>query len=104
MRPHRELAITIAWLAFASHGFDTRALDLPSLQLTSINEVYIRQETGRIPLSFRPSISLGARRKATPELGASGLGAGPTSSPVTCNASNASSEACHTATQQGRGR
>jgi hypothetical protein len=104
MRPHREFVITIAWLAFAGHGLDNRSLDFPGLRLTSINEVYIRQETGRIPLNLKPSISLGAQRKGTPELGGRGLGSAATRAPVTCNSSNASSQACYTATQQGRAR
>ncbi len=104
MRPHRELAITIAWLAFAAQGLNNRSLELPGLQFTSINEVYIRQETRRIPLGLKPPVTVGAQRKGTPELGGRGLGSAPTSAPVTCNSSNASSQACYTATQQGHAR
>jgi hypothetical protein len=103
MRRHREFVITIAWLAFAGHGLDDRSLDLPG-RLTAINEVYIRQETGRIPLVLKPAISLGAQRKSTPELRGSGLGPAATSAPATCNSANASSQACYTATQQGHAK
>ena len=105
MRPHRQLAVTFVWLAFIAHGLPDRPLDLQALQFASISEVYIPQERGSIPLSAKPSAPLGPKqRKSTPELGGAGLGSATTSAPVTCNAANASSQACYTATQQGRGK
>ena len=106
MPAHRGLVI---WLAsfvvlapICGHHDD---LGSSGLQVASFNEVFIQQERGRIPVTLRPPANLLQPRKSTPEMGGAGLGtAQGGSAPVTCNASNASSPACYTATQQGRGR
>jgi hypothetical protein len=60
------------------------------------SDVYIEQSRGRVgPTPKAPS-------KPTPETtGAAIPSTGPTA-PITCNAQNASSQACYTATQQAR--
>jgi hypothetical protein len=63
----------------------------------AVSDVYIQQSHGRVA----PGTKIPA--KPTPELTGVGTPAttGPTA-PVTCNAQNASSQACYTATQQAR--
>jgi hypothetical protein len=60
------------------------------------SDVYIEQSRGRVA----PGIKIPG--KPTPEgTGAAIPSTGPTA-PITCNAQNASSQACYTATQQAR--
>lgn len=84
------------WLAMAllTAAFSDHAIAQTDL---AVSDVYIAQSHGRVGAGTKtPS-------KLTPEL--TGVGApaatGPTA-PVTCNAQNASSQACYTATQQAR--
>jgi hypothetical protein len=88
------------WLAIAllPAAFSDRAIaqSEPSTPPLAASDVYIQQSHGRVA----PGIKM--RGKPTPEAtGASAPSTGPTA-PVTCNAQNASSQACYTATQQAR--
>src|ERR1700754_4449531 len=93
------MAIAIAGLPIAlSHS--ARAQIAPeNLQIKPmpISDVYIEQSHGRVAPGSK------VQAKPVPEAtgGAAIQGAGPTA-PVTCNAQNASSPACYTATQQAR--
>jgi hypothetical protein len=85
------LAIAVLPAAFSDHATAQSAPPAAS-------DVYIQQ--------FHGSVGTGTKTpsKVTPELtGVIGTpaAAGPTA-PVTCNAQNASSQACYTATQQAR--
>jgi hypothetical protein len=61
------------------------------------SDVYIQQSHGHVAPSTK------VQSKPTPETATAGTptAVGPTA-PVTCNAQNASSQACYTATQQAR--
>jgi hypothetical protein len=65
--------------------------------LILVSDVYIEQSHGRVAPGTK------VQAKPVPEAtgGVAIQGAGPTA-PVTCNAQNASSPACYTATQQAR--
>jgi len=84
------------WLAMAlwSAGFSGRAI---AQSVLAASDVYIAQSHGRVA----PGTKI--QSKPTPELTGAGTAAttGPTA-PITCNAQNASSQACYTATQQAR--
>jgi hypothetical protein len=104
MRSHRELLISVAWLAFVAYmPADHGSLKPPGLQFVSINEVYIHQEKGHIPSDLKAPKGFGAHHKGTPETGG-GFNPATTAVPATCNSGNASSPACFTATQQGRAK
>ena len=106
MPAHRGLVIWAAcFVILAPISGPHNDLGLSKLQIISFSEVFIQQERGRIPITLRPPANLLQPRKSTPEMGGAGLGTTQGgAAPVTCNASNASSPACYTATQQGRGR
>jgi hypothetical protein len=63
------------------------------------SEIYIQQAKGRVA----PGTTI--QTKPTPETATTTTSVAPAAAqtaPVTCNAQNASSQACHTATQQAR--
>jgi hypothetical protein len=83
-------AIAVLPAAFSDHAIAQSATPLAA------SDVYIQQSHGRVA----PGIKM--QGKPTPEAtGASTPSTGPTA-PITCNAQNASSQACYTATQQAR--
>jgi hypothetical protein len=90
------LAIAVLPAAFSDHAI---AQSAPSETPPAASEVYIQQSRGHVGAGPK------TQSKLTPELtGVVGVPAattGPTA-PVTCNAQNASSQACYTATQQAR--
>ena len=105
MHPNNEILASTVLLVIFSHALGGHAdLNSNPFQVCALNEVYIQQERGHIPLDFKPPSRIGGSRKNTPELGASGLGSAAATTPITCNAGNASSQACYTATQQGRAK
>jgi ABC-type branched-subunit amino acid transport system substrate-binding protein len=74
----------------------TTTLGFPAYAQTAISDVYIEQTHGLV--------SPGVKVPAKPVPEAAGVviqNTGPTA-PTTCNAQNASSQACYTATQQAR--
>jgi hypothetical protein len=79
--------------AFSDHAIAS------SVTLLAVSDVYIQQSHGRVSAATK------AQSKPTPELTGANANSpattGPTA-PVTCNAQNASSQACYTATQQAR--
>jgi hypothetical protein len=87
------LAIAVLPAAFSDHAIAQSATP------PAASDVYIQQSHGSVGAGTKP------QSKLTPELtGVVGVPAattGPTA-PVTCNAQNASSQACYTATQQAR--
>jgi hypothetical protein len=93
-RTRAWLAIAMLPAAFSDHAIAQTA---SSATLLAVSDVYIQQSHGRVA----PGIKM--QGKPTPELTGAGTPAttGPTA-PVTCNAQNASSQACYTATQQAR--
>jgi hypothetical protein len=89
------LAIAVLPAVFSDHAI---AQSEPSATPPAASDVYIQQSHGRVGAGPK------TQSKLTPELtgvGAPAATAGPTA-PVTCNAQNASSQACYTATQQAR--
>jgi hypothetical protein len=87
------LAIAMLSAAFSDHAI---AQSASSATPPAVSDVYIQQSHGRVA----PGTKI--QSKPPPELtGASTPATGPTA-PVTCNAQNASSQACYTATQQAR--
>jgi hypothetical protein len=80
--------------AFSDHAI---AQSASSVTLLAASDVYIQQSHGHV--------APGAKilSKPTPETASVGTpnAVGPTA-PITCNAQNASSQACYTATQQAR--
>lgn len=83
------LAIALLPAAFSDHAIAQSVL--------AASDVYIAQSHGHVA----PGIKIPG--KPTPELTGANTPAatGPTA-PITCNAQNASSQACYTATQQAR--
>jgi hypothetical protein len=81
-------------MALLPAAFSDRTLAQSEL---AVSDVYIAQSHGRVA----PGVKM--QGKPTPESTSAGTPAatGPTA-PVTCNAQNASSQACYTATQQAR--
>ncbi len=90
--------------ARAEEQSETVEVKPPKVKIVAVDEVNVRQETGRISNRAKPSPPLANATKIAPEgSGPSAVPAGATS-PNTCDPKNASSVACYTATQQGRGK
>jgi hypothetical protein len=81
------IAIALSPVAFSHHAIAQSAA-------VAMSDVYIQQSSGRVG----PGTKV---QKPTPETTTLAPSTGPTA-PVTCNAQNASSQACYTATQQAR--
>ncbi len=79
----------------------TAALRIEKITRVS-QEVYVRQESGRLSGNTVIVSHKGAKR-AAPEGETLKVPAGATS-PNTCDPTNASSQSCYTATQQGRAK
>jgi hypothetical protein len=86
------------WLAMAMLPvvFSEHAVEQSAPSAVAVSDVYIEQSRGRVA----PGTKI--QSKPPPEAnGAAIPSTGPTA-PITCNAQNASSQACYTATQQAR--
>jgi hypothetical protein len=91
---------TRSWIWFAIAMLPPTFSDDAIAQTTSSaapSDVYIQQSHGRVAPGTK------VQGKSTPETATAGTptAVGPTA-PITCNAQNASSQACYTATQQAR--
>jgi hypothetical protein len=86
------------WLAMAilSVVLSEHAVAQSAPSAVAVSDVYIEQSRGRVAPGSK------VQSKPPPEAaGAAIPSTGPTA-PITCNAQNASSQACYTATQQAR--
>jgi hypothetical protein len=88
------LAIALLPSVFSDHA---TAQTASPATLLAVSDVYIQQSHGRVSAATK------TQSKPTPELtGANAAAATGPTAPITCNAQNASSQACYTATQQAR--
>jgi hypothetical protein len=100
-----RLLVPLIILAGVSTAFAQSGSDLGVTQAkprkVAVDEVQIQQETGQLHPKPKPADPANAGKSA-PE-GTTPTPAGSTS-PNTCDSKNASSQACYTATQQGRAK
>jgi hypothetical protein len=84
-------------MAILPAAFSDSAMSQPAPAALALSDVYIQQSHGRVAPGTK------VQGKSTPEAATTGTpnAVGPTA-PITCNAQNASSQACYTATQQAR--